>query len=207
VVEYWGSHEKVRVDVNPWKWRVSKNVPHITHGIPKQLQRYDDDGNMHAAPGTDGCDYIHTETHEVIPHASFYTQEVHQARLAVLAGNTDILPQYGQWLERNMEMLPGIHHYSWFNLERKINTYRNYWQKHWESLYDIAQDDTAENNMFFQKPWSEVTDDDVATLAEDLAEKMGGWVFHAPVDFSSPTPYVTLSTEPPAVINRWLNEK
>ena len=203
VVEYWGSHDKVRVDVNPWKWRLSKNVPHVTHGIPKQLQRYDDDDNLYASPGTDGCDYIHKETHEVIPHASFYTQEVHNARLSILAGNEDILDQYGAWLDRNMELLPGVHHYSWFNLERKINTYRNYWQKHWESLYDIKQEDTAENNMFFKKPWADVTDEDVSALANELSEKMGGWVFHSPVDFSSPTPSIKLSTAPPEVINEW----
>jgi glycosyltransferase involved in cell wall biosynthesis len=207
VVEYWGSHDKVRVDVNPWKWRLSKNVPHITHGIPKQLQKYDDDGVMYASPGTDGCDYIHTETHEVIPHASFYSQEVHNARLAILSGNKDLLPQYEQWLTRNMELLPGVHHYSWFDLERKINTYKNYWQKHWESLYDIKQEDTAENNMFFQKPWSEVTDDDITSLANQLAQKMGGWVFHSPVDFSSPTPHIKLNTQPPKVISEWVENE
>ena len=37
VIEYWGGPQKVRMDINPWKWRISRNMPHITHGIPKEL--------------------------------------------------------------------------------------------------------------------------------------------------------------------------
>ena len=47
-----------------------------------------------------------------------------------------------------IENLPGVHHYSWYDLERKINTYKNYWSQHWQSLYNITQEDTPENNMF-----------------------------------------------------------
>ena len=45
IIEYWGSKEKVRVDINPWKWRLSRNLPHITQGIPAELRKFDDDGN------------------------------------------------------------------------------------------------------------------------------------------------------------------
>ena len=54
VVEYWGSPDKARLDVNPWKWRVSKNVKNITHGIPGQLRHYKD-GLLYARQGSDGC--------------------------------------------------------------------------------------------------------------------------------------------------------
>ena len=56
VIEYWGGYEKVRCDINPWKWRLSRNKQYITHGIPKHLQKFDEDGEMYAAPGTDGYD-------------------------------------------------------------------------------------------------------------------------------------------------------
>jgi len=200
VVEYWGSDKKIRLDVNPWKWRLSKNLPHITHGIPKELRKFDDDKNLYASPGTDGCDYVHAETYDRINHASFYTQEIHNARMAAVDGNQNALTQYEQWFNSLITQLPGVHHYSWFNMGRKIKTYKNYWQKHWESLYDVKQEDTAENNMFFQRPWSEVTDDDIDNLAIDLAEKMGGWVFHRPVDFSAPTPHITISRNQPAIM-------
>ena len=46
VIEYWGGPEKVRLDVNPWKWRLSRNLPHITHGIPANLRKFDKDGHV-----------------------------------------------------------------------------------------------------------------------------------------------------------------
>ena len=76
-----------------------------------------------------------------------------------------------------------LSNYSWFNLERKINTYKNYWQRHWESLYDIKQEDVPENNMFFDKSWSDVSEDEIEELATRLSSDMGGWIFHSRVDF------------------------
>ena len=195
VVEYWGSLEKVRCDINPWKWRLSRNLPHITHGIPSELRKYDDDGHLYASMGTDGCDYVNAETGTRISHASFYSMEVDLLRRKALSDDKDALQKYQTWYQNVVEMLPGVHHYSWFNIERKIHTYKNYWQKHWESLYDIKQEDTIENNMFFDKPWSEVSDDDIANLAKDLSEKTGGHVFHSKVDLDNHTPHVTLSQQ------------
>jgi len=192
VVEYWGSKDKVRIDVNPWKWRLSRNKPNITHGIPRELRLTDPEGNLYAAMGTDGCDYIDADTYERLPHASFYTNEVHQVRLAAMQGNQQALENYGQWFKRLVEVMPSIKHYSWMDIERKIKTYKNYWQRHWESLYDVAQEDTADNNMFFDKPWSEVTDKEIKQLAKDLSEKTGGHVFHSKVDWSKPMPHLTL---------------
>ncbi len=200
VVEYWGGPEKIRVDVNPWKWRLSRNIPGITHGIPVELRRQDDEGNLYAGMGTDGCDYVHSETGARIPHASFYTGEVDTVRRAALAGNNDALMQYQDWFRNAVDLLPGVHHYSWFDLERKIKTYKGYWQRHWESLYNVTQEDVAENNMFFDKSWADVTNEDIASLAQELKEKMGGWVFHSRVDFSVPTPHVTLEKGHPKVI-------
>jgi len=192
VVEYWGGPKKVRMDVNPWKWRISRNKPHITHGIPQHMRRYDEEGCLYASPGTDGCDYVDKESGQIIEHASFYHNEIHKYRIAALQGSEDALTVYSDWFKRNVETLPGVRHYSWFDLERKIKTYRDYWSQHWQSLYNIKQDDTAENNMFFDKPWSEVTDSDINKLAKRLAEETGGHVFHSKVDWTKPTPYIEL---------------
>ena len=200
VVEYWGSHKKVRMDINPWKWRLSMNKPYITHGIPSQLRKTDSEGNLYSAPGSDGCDYIHTETHELIPHASFYTQDIHDARIAAMNGNENAKESYQTWFNNVIDQLPGVHHYSWFDMDRKIKTYKNYWSKHWQSLYDISQEDTPENNMFFDKSWKEVTDDDVKELSEKLSSKMGGWIFHEKVNFSKPTPHLEIDQKQPSVM-------
>jgi len=204
VVEYWGGEEKVRMDINPWKWRISRNMPHITHGIPGALRLKDEDGSLYAQPGTDGCDYIDSNTYDPIPHATFYNTEAHNCKIKALEGDTVSHTNYSKWFERCVDLLPTVHHYSWFDLTRKIKTYRDYWSQHWQSLYNIEQEDTAENNMFFQKPWSEVSDDDIQSLSEALRDKTGGWVFHTPIDFSKPNPHVTLKSDHPKYIWSWL---
>ena len=96
-------------------------------------------------------------------------------------------------------------HYSWFDIERKIKTYKNYWQRHWESLYNIRQEDTVENNMFFNKKWSEVTDQDIEDLASRLEEEMGGWIFHKKIDFNNPTPSLNVEDNAhPEKIKEWI---
>jgi glycosyltransferase involved in cell wall biosynthesis len=200
VIEYWGSDEKVRIDINPWKWRLSRNHKHITHGIPKQLRMIDSDGNLYARQGTDGCDYIDANSYEIIPCMNFYDKNIHDLRLAALSGNEDDVEKYENWFNNIVENLPGVHHYSWMDLSRKIKTYKNYWSKHWQSLYDITQEDTPKNNMFFDKKWSEVNDNEIKELAEKLKDKMGGWIFHNKVDFDKPTPHVMIERDQPEVM-------
>jgi glycosyltransferase involved in cell wall biosynthesis len=202
VVEYWGSSEKVRIDVNPWKWRLSRNKPEITHGIPKDFRRLDDDGNLYAGLGTDGCDYINEETHARLPHASFYSVEIHNLRMSAMQGNEEAILQYQEWFDRVVELLPGVHHYSWFNISRKIKTYRDYWSKHWQSLYNIEQEDTIDNNMFFEKEWKNVSDADIEDLSAKLSSEMGGWIFHSRVDFSTPTPHMKCARNEPEVMRK-----
>lgn len=200
VVEYWGGPEKVRMDINPWKWRLSRNMPHITHGIPASLRKTDENGDLYSLPGTDGCDYVHNETYELIPYANFMTGEVENARRRAMSGEEKALNNYQTWFESAVSQLPGVHHYSWYDLERKIKTYKNYWSSHWQSLYNIKQEDTAENNMFFDKPWSEVSDEEISELSKKLAEEMGGWIFHSKVDFSRPTPHLKIQRNQPKVM-------
>jgi len=201
VIEYWGGPNKVRVDIQPWKWRLSRNKPYITHGIPVELRATDADGNMYAHEGTDGCDMIHAETGERLPHMSFYTHEVENVRLQALMGNAEALSKYEQWFNAAVDQLPGVHHYSWYDLERKIKLYKNYWTRHWNSLHGRNADDTAENNMMFDVPWSEVTDDMIKDRAKELAEKTGGHIWHKKwTEFS--TPHMTVNRPEPKVMKK-----
>ena len=109
---------------------------------------------------------------------------------------------YQRWFDALIDQLPGVHHYSWFDLERKINTYKNYWSRHWQSLYNIDQKDTVENNMFFSKKWSDVTEEDISSLSARLKEEMGGWIFHEKVDFNRPTPHLVLSQGQPEIMKK-----
>ena len=199
VVEYWGGPAKVRIDVPPWKWRLSRNLPHITHGIPAHLRRKDENGDTYSLPGTDGCDMIHGETGEVLPHVSFHTPESEMARRAAVAGNVDALRQYEAWFNQIVDGIPGVYHYSWYNIPRKMKTYRGYWTKHWNSLYNGSLEDTAETNMMFDAPWSQVTEEMIESRARELKEKTGGWVWHKKWDGSC-TPHMTCRRGQPSLM-------
>lgn len=200
VIEYWGGPSKVRIDVMPWKWRLSRNLPHITHGIPAGLRRFDEDGNVYAAHGTDGCDMIDKRSGEPLPHATFYDANADAARQAALAGDQRAVVAYERWFNDVVSYLPAVFHYSWYDIGRKVRLYRDYWQNHWNALWDKDTADTAENNMMFQAPWSEITDEMIDERAELMREMLGGWVWHRPWDGVTRTPHITCKRTQPAVM-------
>lgn len=202
VVEYWGGKDKVRMDVNPWKWRVSRNRRNITHGVPGSLRVQEKDGTYFAKQGTDGCDYIDKNTLEPILFANFFTPDLEMLRRKGLE-DEETRKQYEEWFNKAIVSLPAVYHFSWWDIERKIKTYKNYWQRHWESLFDIKMEDTSENNMFFDKRWNEVTDQDISEKAKELAEKTGGWVFHRKWT-GQKTPFVNVSKELPKYIEDFI---
>jgi glycosyltransferase involved in cell wall biosynthesis len=201
VIEYWGGPEKVRVDIQPWKWRLSRNLSHITHGIPAHLRMIDQDGNTYSAPGSDGCDMIHNQTGQVIPHVTFHTQESERVRQAAASGNQEALAVYQQWFNQIVENLPGVYHYSWYDMARKMRLYRDYWTRHWNSLYNGSLSDTAETNMMFDLPWSQVTDDMINERANELSSKTGGWVWHRKWRGEA-TPHVVVNRKQPSIMVR-----
>ncbi len=200
VIEFWGGSDKVRLDVQPWKWRLSRNKPNITHGIPGELRRTDEKGDLYAAEGTDGCDMIDKETLERLPHISFYTQDVENARRVAMLGNAQAKQEYERWFNAVTEGLPGVFHYSWFDLPRKIRLYRDYWTKHWNSLYGKSLEDTAENNMMFDLPWSQVTEEMIEERAELMKAKLGGWIWHRKWDGKVTTDHIVTSKTQPKIM-------
>ena len=205
VVEYWGNEGKVRMDVTPWKWRLSRNKPNITHGIPVELRLKDENGNFYAREGTDGCDMIDVGTGERIPHVSFYSPEVDNARQAALSGNLDAKRSYEAWFNDVIAQLPGVFHYSWYDLPRKIRLYKNYWTKHWNSLYGKSIDDTSENNMMFDVPWHQVTDEMIDARAKELLN-IGGWVWHKKCPKNAYTPNITVLKDEPKIMKERLSK-
>ena len=88
-----------------------------------------------------------------------------------------------------------------------ILTYKNYWSKHWASLYNKTTDDIPDNNMFFDKKWSEVSDKEIVNLANKMNNELGGWVFHERVDFEKPTPWYYVTPGHPSIMEAWLKER
>ena len=191
VVEYWGGLDKVRLDVTPWKWRVSRNSPRIGHGVPVHLRSKDAEGRLVALPGTDGCDPIDVNTGEPIVFLGFLTNEMEQIRRLALTGDPKALLMYEDWFSRVVQNVPSVYHASWLDIERKIRLYRDFWTRHWNVLEGKEYVDTAETNMFFDKAWSDVTDLDIKERAKELAEKTGGHVWHSKY-LGQKTPWMTL---------------
>lgn len=177
VIEYWGGPDKVRMDITPWKWRLSRNKKNITHGIPLELRKLDEDGNLCASPGTDGCDMIDAQSFERLPHASFYTPDIDNVRRVGMLGNEDARKKYEVWFNAVVTSLPSVFHYSWFDIVRKMKLYRDYWTAHWELLMGNDYKDEASSNMFFDIPWSNVTEEMIEARAKEL-EQIGGWIWH-----------------------------
>lgn len=198
VIEYWGNQGKVRCDIQPWKWRLSRNKPHITHGIPRELRRVDASGHLYAAEGTDGCDMIHSETFERLPHVTFHTTESEKVRQVAASGNQEALKTYQTWFNSVIHNLPGVHHYSWHDLPRKIKTYKNYWTKHWESLTGKSYVDSSESNMMFDVPWRDVTDEMIEARAQELLS-IGGWIWHRKWN-GTITPWMTIDRSEPRLV-------
>jgi len=202
VLEYWGPKGKCRIDVNTWKWRISRNNPDIIHGIPKDQRAYDEKGNMYSK-GSDGDDYIYESSLERVPWAMTWTPEFENLRHAALHYKTrDISDKFGELMIMYIDHYPGVYHYSWWSIRRKVVSYRDYWRKHWPSIFNTDPNDTPENNVFFDKPWAEVNENDIDEVAIKLEKEMGGWICHRKVNFSTPTPWFYCDKHP-KIMKTW----
>lgn len=205
VVEYWGSSGTVRLDVNCWKWRLSLNTPNIVHGIPKELRHTDPTtGLLYAKHGTDTCDYINRVTGERIPMIQFVPPQMEQTKREACR-DTNKVSIVEQWFNETLTGLPGVFHYSWFNIERKIKQYRLFWASFWKAMYNETRDER--NNPFFPGLlWSEVTDEMIGAKAVELETKTSGHVFHVPWDGTTVTNGMRVNRfDHPAIIKPWLS--
>ena len=199
VIEYWGGYDKVRVDINPWKWRVSRNHPEITHGIPI-THRQIKDGLVYAKPGTDTCDYIIKSQGLPIPNLNFMNQDMEKMRLQALI-DPKALQTYEAWLNQMSMGLPTVFHYSWFSIKGKIEKYRDFFGDFWKAMYD----DNRSTNVFFSVPWDQVTEEMIIARAKELKEGTGGHIFHSPWN-GSRTPHVVIQRKPPEIMTEWANK-
>lgn len=203
VVEYWGSTGKVRADINPWKARLSRNLPDITHGIPVQLRRTFN-GLDYASPGTDTCDYISKSTGRILPVMGFMEPNIEGLRQIALK-NPKLIPTYEGWFNNAVNEIPGVFHYSWFSVERKIQQYKVFWTSFWKAMYgpDSSQNKDPDWNPFFEVPWSEVTDQMIKDKAHELETMTGGHIFHSRWS-GIQTPHLTIHREHPKAIQEWV---
>ena len=61
--------------------------------------------------------------------------------------------------------------------------------------------------MFFDKPWSKVTEKEIEKLGDKLSKEMGGWIFHEKVRFETKTPSIKIDRDHPKSYLKFLGEK
>lgn len=201
VVEYWGSAGKVRIDVNPWKWRISRNDPSITHGIPNELRKIEN-GLLYAKQGTDGCDYIDSNTGLVIPCANFVNNDIETVRRAAITDES-VAHTYEQWFNIVVSELPTIYHFSWWSVYQKMLKFEKYWNNHWLCLYNEQKPQGW--NPFFDKPFDQVTQQEMLDMARKLESETGGHIFHTPWS-GNKTNSVKINKPFPNLIEAWAKE-
>ncbi len=199
IVEYWGSQDKVRMDINPWKWRLSRNHPEITHGIPITHRKVEN-GLLYAKPGTDTCDFIVKSQGVPVPNLNFYTPQIDALRQSALK-NEEARKQYEIWLNQVVDNLPTVYHFSWWSIKSKIEKYRDFFGEFWKAMYN----EPRSTNVFFDVPWSEVTPQMIEDKAKELKEKTGGWIFHKPWDGSN-IPSIKINRSYPEVMKEWCDK-
>lgn len=197
VVEYWGGPDKVRVDVNPWKWRLSRNHPEITHGIPITHRKIEN-GLVYAKQGTDTCDYIVKSQGFPVPNLNFYNPQIDVIRQAALT-NEQARQQYESWFNQIVDNCPTVYHYSWWSIKAKIEKYRDFFGDFWKAMYN---EPNKSSNMFFDVPWSEVTPEMIEAKAKELKEGTGGWIFHKPWD-GSRVNSIQIKRTAPEIMKEW----
>ena len=159
VIELWGDDKTCRTDRHSWKWRLSRNVFSVTHGINSKAKMMDPKtGRIYSKPGmSDGCEYVNMVTGEMIHHRGFYSQNLEQLREKDPA-------EYGKQMNQIFLQLPSVWHYSWADLQRKIKNFRDFWDNQWQVLYQVPATPRFPDVK---------TDDDVILKAKELKERGG----------------------------------
>jgi glycosyltransferase involved in cell wall biosynthesis len=139
---------------NNLKWRVSKNLPEISHGIP-EYDRIDIDGVIYSKGGSDGCFPINVVTNRMI---GSFVKENH--KLAAILKKEKRIKEYKNEVEKLIsEQEPMILHLGHVNLKQKIELYLKSWHSWWCYLYNKSVDDPNNNQYFPGIKIENVTDD------------------------------------------------
>jgi hypothetical protein len=164
VAEPIGSMENLRTDKNHnyWKWRLSKNLPEIVHGIPAKDQKKVD-GKIYSLGGSDGCFPCNVISDEMISH--FAHKSVLELARARMKGLDDYLFAVNKLIE---DSEPFVLHVGHVDLKSKIKLYLSSWHKWWCGLYGVDVNDANGNLYFPGTKVEDVTDEMIDSKVEEI---------------------------------------
>lgn len=149
---------------NPVKWRVYRNKPEITHGIPLQ-DRLEKDDKVFSKGMSDGCFPIHIVNNEVYP--SFTSAPL--KKLQQLKKRS--AEEYKEAIEEYMDNNPFVFHLGHVDLENKIKLYLDSWHDWWCRLYDKDPNDPNNNKYFPGVAVKDVTYEMVLDKVDEIIKK------------------------------------
>lgn len=201
VIEPWGSNGFNRIDVNIWKWRIYKNYPWLTHGIPashKIIKGHE----VFAKPGCDGCEPLDSRNGQMVNTIHFTKPEYDELRRKAIFDFNAAL-EYENWINKTTDKLPYILHLSWWSVYEKMLKYKNFWSKSWGSLYDQKQEEGY--NPFIKKSFNELTNEEMIAIANIIEEKCCGFIFHNQIDLNNipKTNGFKLNKQIPYLVKDW----
>lgn len=99
-----------------------------------------------------------------------------------------------------------IWHLSWLDFKRKISHYRDFWHAFHASMYNLKLEDSPQNNVMFDKKWSDVKNEDIQEMSATL-DRLGPRSFHEKQrKWTGPVEYINKNAIPNSIIN-WASER
>ncbi len=171
VFEAWGPMENcdLRTDRHIWKWRLSRNLPEISHGIPAH-DRLEKDGKVYSKGMSDGCFPINVVDNKLIEGTfpnNWFNKDFEKLRL------DGKFEEYQKAAQKAFDELPYVKHYSWCDIEHKLNMLRGPWNELWCGLFDRDPLSKEASKEYFDVPWNEVTDEMIKEKAAQLLTQGG----------------------------------
>jgi hypothetical protein len=156
----------------------------------------DSEGHEYPRPfDSDSCNYIYKSDRSSV-----------KSIVPVEVAKLNMTPEeFEPFFSGALDLLPSVLHVSWLNLKRKIEHYRDFWPKFHQSMYNLPKLDAPENNVMFNKPWSQVTDSDIQQKAVEL-DQLGPRSFHHKLNPNQKGATVAFNRPiPPSLLN-WAKE-
>lgn len=145
VVEPFGSPTALRLNEshNPAKWRIYRNLPEITHGIP-DYDRFEKDGKVFSKKASDGTFPLNIVNNKLFP-----SKDINDVLSSLFVLRKE--KKYDEYLNLVKDLIlttPSVYHAGHVNLKSKIKLYLSTWRFWWCCLYDLDPNDPVNNQYF-----------------------------------------------------------
>lgn len=137
-ITFFGSDDAMDITgENPIKWRLTRNLPWVEHGVATQFRKYTEDGLLYMDKRhSDSCEYVRVGDGKimssVVPDRLFVNPGLLHFRDLVQkewreGKSIDHKGQYQYFLNQLVADYPVVYHYSWIDIRRKIFNQTPFW--------------------------------------------------------------------------------